>query len=60
MGKANKGDIMLGVCYKPPKQDKEADEIFYKQVGATCPLVPVEDFNLQDVCWKTNAAGKMI
>jgi len=29
-GKANKADILLGVCYRPPNQDEEADEAFYK------------------------------
>ena len=32
-GKANKADIMVRVCYRPPNQDEEADEIFYKQIG---------------------------
>ncbi|GAB0209890.1 hypothetical protein GRJ2_003454700 [Grus japonensis] len=32
-GKANKADILLGVCYRPSNQDEEADEIFYKQLG---------------------------
>ncbi|KAK4830570.1 hypothetical protein QYF61_011748 [Mycteria americana] len=26
--KANKADIMVGVCYRPPNQDEEMDEIF--------------------------------
>ena len=30
-GKANKADIVVGVCYRPPNQDEEADEIFYEQ-----------------------------
>jgi len=25
--KANKADIMVGVCYRPPNQDEEADEV---------------------------------
>jgi len=29
-GKANKADILLGVCYRPPNQDEEVDETFYK------------------------------
>jgi len=29
-GKANKADILLGVCYRPPNRDEEADEVFYK------------------------------
>ena len=32
-GKASKADIMVGVCYRPPNQDEEADKIFYKQLG---------------------------
>ncbi|GAB0181770.1 hypothetical protein GRJ2_000642300 [Grus japonensis] len=31
--KANKANIMVGVCYRPPNQDEEKDEIFYKQLG---------------------------
>jgi len=27
-GKANKADVPLGVCYRPPRQDEEADEVF--------------------------------
>ena len=30
-GKANKADILLGVCYRPPSQDEEVDEVFYKR-----------------------------
>ena len=38
-GKANKADIMVGVCYRPPNQDKEADEKFYKQLGEVSLLL---------------------
>ncbi|PKU33781.1 hypothetical protein llap_15914 [Limosa lapponica baueri] len=31
--KANKADIMVGVCYRSFNEDEEADEIFYKQLG---------------------------
>ncbi|GAB0178083.1 hypothetical protein GRJ2_000273600 [Grus japonensis] len=51
--KANMADIM--VCYRPPKQDEEADEIFYEQLGEVSrflALVLMGDFNLPDVCWK--------
>ncbi|GAB0208671.1 hypothetical protein GRJ2_003332800 [Grus japonensis] len=54
-GKANKADIMVGVCYRPPNQDEQADKIFYKQLGEvsqSLALVLVGDFNLPDVCWK--------
>ncbi|GAB0180245.1 hypothetical protein GRJ2_000489800 [Grus japonensis] len=60
-GKTNKADIMVGVCYRPPNQDEEADEIFYKQLGEVSrspALVLVEDFNLPDICWKYNTAER--
>ena len=46
---------MVGICYRPPTQDEEADEIFYKQLGEvsqSLALVLMGDFNLPDVCWK--------
>ena len=57
MGKANKAHIMVGLCYRPPNQDEEADKIFYKQMGEASrlpALVLVGDFKLPDVCWKYN------
>ncbi|KAK4817214.1 hypothetical protein QYF61_003738 [Mycteria americana] len=60
-GKANKADIVVGVCYRPPNQDEEADELFYKQLGEasrSLALVLVGDFNLLDVCWKYNTAER--
>ncbi|KAK4827222.1 hypothetical protein QYF61_015250 [Mycteria americana] len=59
--KANKAAIMVGVCSRPPNQDEEADEIFYKQLGEvsrSLTLVLAGDFNLPDVCWKYNTAGR--
>ncbi|PKU36299.1 mitochondrial fission process protein 1 [Limosa lapponica baueri] len=58
-GKANKGDFVLGVLYRPPNQDEEADEVFYKQlaeVSQSPALVLVGDFKLPDICWKSNTA----
>ncbi|GAB0206524.1 hypothetical protein GRJ2_003118000 [Grus japonensis] len=60
-GKTNKADIVVGVCYRPPNQDEEADEIFYKQLGEvsrSLALVLMGDFNLLDVCWKYNRAER--
>ncbi|KAK4822093.1 hypothetical protein QYF61_009793 [Mycteria americana] len=60
-GKANKADIVVGVCYRPPSQDEETDELFYKQLGEasrSLALVLVGDFNLPDVCWKYNTAER--
>jgi len=33
MEKANKVDIVVRVCYRPPNQDEEAEKIFHKQLG---------------------------
>ncbi|PKU34425.1 toll-interacting protein [Limosa lapponica baueri] len=59
--KARKADTIMGVCYRPPNQDVEADEIFYKQlaeVSRSLALVLVGDFNFPDVCWKYNTAER--
>jgi len=32
-GEANKAHILLGVCYRPHKQDEEVDEVFYKMLA---------------------------
>ncbi|KAM9590859.1 uncharacterized protein ACIBXB_005907 [Morphnus guianensis] len=58
-GKANKADIVLGVCYRLPDQVEETDETFYKRlavVSESCALVLVGDFNFPDICWKYNTA----
>ena len=60
-GKANKADILLGVCYRPPNQDEDVDEMFYKQleeVSQSVALVLVGNFNLPEVCWKYNTVEK--
>ncbi|RMC06534.1 hypothetical protein DUI87_15971 [Hirundo rustica rustica] len=60
-GKANQADILLGVCYCPPNQEEEVDNLFYKQLGnvsGSSALVLVGDFNLPDICWELNTAEK--
>ncbi|RMC13815.1 hypothetical protein DUI87_08898 [Hirundo rustica rustica] len=52
-GKANKADILLGVCYHPPNQEEDVDNLFYKQLGnvsRSSALVLVGDFNRADIC----------
>jgi len=59
--KANKADILLGICYRPPSQDEEADEVFCKrlaEVSQSLALVLVGVFNLPDICWKYNTAER--
>jgi len=51
-GKAKQADILLGVCYRPPNQDEEADEVFYKrlaEVSQSLAPVLVGDFNLLEI-----------
>lgn len=60
-GKANKADILLGVCYCPPNQEEEVEILFYKQldnVSGSSALVLVGGFNLPDICWEPNTADK--
>ncbi|RMC15976.1 hypothetical protein DUI87_08183 [Hirundo rustica rustica] len=60
-GKGKKADILLGVCYRPPNQEEEVDNLFYKQLGnvsGSSALVLVGDFNLPDICWELNTAEK--
>jgi len=51
-GKANKADILLGICYRPLNQDQDVDEVFYKrlaEVSQSLALVLVRVFNLPDI-----------
>jgi len=60
-GKNNKADILLGVCYRPPSQDEEEYEVFYKrlaEVSQSLALVLMESFNLLDICSKYKTAER--
>ena len=59
--KANKTDIIMGVCYRPSSQDEEVDKTLYRQLGEVSrflPLVLTGDFNFPDICWIYNTADK--
>ncbi|GAB0206692.1 hypothetical protein GRJ2_003134800 [Grus japonensis] len=59
--KGRAGDIIVGVCYRPPDQGDQADEALYRQIGAaSCSqvLVLMGDFNHPDICWRDNAAER--
>jgi len=50
--RANKADFQLGVCYRPPNQDAETDEVFYKQVTEVVQspaLVLMGNFNFPEI-----------
>jgi len=58
--RAGTGDITVGVCYRPPDQDKRAYEALYRHIGEaprSKALVLMGDFNHPDVCWRDNTAG---
>ncbi|GAB0178933.1 hypothetical protein GRJ2_000358600 [Grus japonensis] len=58
-GSTGAGDIIAGVCYRPPDQGDRADKALYRQIGAgSCSqaLVLMGDFNHPDICWRDNAA----
>ncbi|PKU47176.1 rna-directed dna polymerase from mobile element jockey-like [Limosa lapponica baueri] len=59
--RANKANIAVGVCYRPPNQSSEVDEAFCKQLGEisqSLTFVLVGDFNLPDMCWEYNTAER--
>ncbi|GAB0204485.1 hypothetical protein GRJ2_002914100 [Grus japonensis] len=54
------GDIIAGVCYRPPDQGDRVDEVFYRQLGApSCSqaLILMGDFNHPNICWRDNKVG---
>jgi len=55
-GKANKADILLGVCYRPPNQEEEADEVFYKRLAEVSKSLAL--ILVGDICWKYNTAER--
>ncbi|GAB0208502.1 hypothetical protein GRJ2_003315900 [Grus japonensis] len=58
-GSTGAGDIIVGVCYRPPDQGDRADEALYRQIGAAShsqALVLMGDFNHPDICWRGNTA----
>ena len=45
--RTGKGDTTVGVCYRPPDQEKQADQALYKKIGAASFLqaLVLMDFN---------------
>ncbi|GAB0182838.1 hypothetical protein GRJ2_000749100 [Grus japonensis] len=53
------GDTVVGVYYRPPDQEEEVDEAFYRQLEVASQsqaLVLMGDFKHPDICWKNNMA----
>ena len=53
------GDVIVDVYYRPPDQDEEVDEAFYRQLQAASQsqaLVLMGDFNHPDISWEEHTA----
>jgi len=53
------GDIVVGVCCRPPDQEEEVFEAFYKQLETTSGLQALAlmgDLNHSNTCWRSNTA----
>ncbi|GAB0204012.1 mitochondrial enolase superfamily member 1 [Grus japonensis] len=58
-GQANKGDVVVGVYYRPPSQADTNNELFFKELreaSRSTALVLMGDFNLPDVNWEHHTA----
>ena len=57
-GQANMGDTVVGVYYRPPDQEEEVDEAFYKQreVALQSSALLMGDFSHPDMSWLSNRA----
>ena len=52
--RSSKGNLVAGVCYRPPDQEEAVDEAFLLQlqeVSHLRALVLMGDFNHPDICW---------
>lgn len=50
---------MMGVSYRPPGDDKEADKVFrqFEEVSSSQPVVLMGDLKVFDICWKSGMVG---
>jgi len=56
------GDIIVGVHYRPPDQEEEVDEAFYRQLQVASQsqaMVVMRDFNHPDFNWEDHTARHM-
>jgi len=52
-------NTVVGVYYRPPEQEEEVDEAFYRQLKVSSrsqALVLMGDLKHPDICWKDNTA----
>ncbi|XP_075302833.1 uncharacterized protein LOC142365677 isoform X1 [Opisthocomus hoazin] len=61
-GQPHVGDVIVGVYYRPPDQEEEVDEAFYRQLQAASQsqaLVLMGDLNHPDISWEDHTARHM-
>jgi len=61
-GQPDMGDVIVGVHYRPPDQEEEVEEAFYKQLQAASQsqaLVLVGDLNYPDISWEDHTARQV-
>lgn len=48
----------MGVCYRPPDQNEELDEAFFRLLAAVSVTDPGScgEFNYLDICWRSYSA----
>ncbi|XP_054254838.1 class I histocompatibility antigen, F10 alpha chain-like [Indicator indicator] len=59
-GQAGMGDTVVGVYYRPPDREEEADEAFYRWLTAASQSQALDlmgDFNSPDICWKASSGS---
>lgn len=58
--RAGTGDITVGIRYRLPDQEVQADETFCRQTRASLhsqTLILIGDFNHSDSSWRSNTGG---
>ncbi|KAJ7425206.1 hypothetical protein BTVI_03796 [Pitangus sulphuratus] len=56
----NNEDVIVGVCYRPPSQDDDINELFFEELRDTCKstvLVLMGDFSLPEINWEHHITG---
>ncbi|GAB0204060.1 protein Hook 3-like [Grus japonensis] len=59
--KVGKGDTVVGVYYRPPDQEEQVDEAFYRLLEVDPrlqTLVLMGDFSHPNICWRHNTTGQ--
>lgn len=53
-------NVTVGVYYRSPSQDNDADKLFYEELRDTSKptaFVLMGDFDLPDITWENHTAG---